>query len=427
MAPRRRQRFVVLGALALFAAAAACEPIPQQPPPPAKKPAPKKSSPTTTTTTLPPSFCNAPIVDDAGKTQYVAIVGDGNGGAPDAVTFTAATEAEVQAEVAEIEATEGEVVAVEPDFPVTAMDHDPDADPRLGEPGWWGVGAAGFPAAWANAGSLGENTTIAVLDTGVRASHEDLNGGVDIGVDHVVDINGVPGGTTDPSTGTSAGHGTHVAGIAGARHNLVGGVGAAPGVTIYPVRVLNSSGSGSYATIINGISSARTAGADVISMSLGGGQPLPATEAALQSAITAATDAGIVVVAAAGNSGTCNALYPAVLDGVIAVASTNSPGTTLSSFSERGPDVDIAAPGGAVFSTLNGSDVQYGGKSGTSMATPFVSAAAALLLACGVPSAQVESLLESTSTPIAGNPIQTSPIVSGALDAAAATGNCPPP
>jgi subtilisin len=207
-------------------------------------------------------------------------------------------------------------------------------------------------------------------------------------------VDGTTNGGSDPN-----GHGTHVAGILGMRDNTVGGIGGAPSVQIFPVRVLNAQGSGSYSAVINGITDAMNNGANVISMSLGGSQ----NSASLQAKVTAAVNAGIVVVAAAGNDGSCSAAYPGRMTGVIAVASTDDPGSALSSFSSRGPDVDIAAPGRDILSTLNNNS--YGNKSGTSMATPYVAAAAALLKAmCPMyMPADIETRLQTTTSPKIGN------------------------
>ena len=386
--------FVALGAVA----AAACQPVTTPPPPP-------PPPPQTTT-------CAAPVGPD-GKTEYFAVVDQG-GGTTETVTFDAGSEVEKRDDVAAIEATEGDVVAVEIDWPVrAAVNPDPDDDPRFLDQ--WGVTAAGFPTAWdvAHAASQGKKKDdatpikVAVLDTGIRASHEDLGAGpgaVVAGSDFSGDGTG--------ATADGNGHGTHVAGILGARDNTVGGVGGAPDVEILSIKVLNSSGSGSYSSVIDGINEARIAGARIISMSLGGA----GFSQSLQNAVTTAVNVGVVVIAAAGNDGTCTASYPAALNGVISVAATTYPGTSLAAYSQRGPGVDIAAPGSTVLSTLNTGG--YGDKSGTSMATPFVAAAAALLIAkCpGISPSAIETRLESNTTAIAG--IQPG---SGALRADLAT------
>lgn len=399
--------FVALGAVV----AAACQPVTAPPPPPPPPPQ--------------VSFCSEPVTTPGGKTQFYAMVDDG-GGLTEAVTFDAATPAEKQADIAQIEETQGDVVAVEVDQVVHAAAATPGDEPLyLGNPPFtapgqtqWGIDQATFPAAWSNVASLGSGVTVAVIDTGVQITHPDLAlpGGFAAGTDLIA-----PGdGTNDQN-----GHGTHVAGILGARDQDVGGIGGVPIVTIMPVRVLNASGSGSYAGVINGINYAVTNGADVISMSLGGAGSDPNLAQAVANAIAN----GVVVVAAAGNDGSCSALYPAVYSGVIAVAATEVNSDTLATFSQRGPNVDIAAPGRDIWSTVPNS--AYGRKSGTSMATPFVSAAAALVLAKCTATGPwitranrpglVEARLEATAAPIAGNPIQQTPIAGGSLRAGAAT------
>ncbi len=395
---------VALGALTV----AACQPVAPPPPPP------------------PPQVnsCDAPIQKD-GKTEYYAVVDEGDG-TPRAVSFDAGSDAEKHEDVARIEATQGDVISVAPDRLVqSAVNPNPSDDSQYVNQ--WGVDAAGFPTAWgvghasSQGASGGASVRVAVLDTGAYQGHEDLgSAAVVTGLDEtVLDTSGkaTPGGTSDPN-----GHGTHVAGILGARDNTVGGVGGAPDVEIVPIRVLNASGSGSYSGVMNGIYDAVTAGAKVISMSLGGW----VYDQALQDAVTYAVDHGVAVVAAAGNNGTCRASYPAAMSGVISVAALAKPvnpsdAPTLASYSQRGAIVDVAAPGSSIVSTVNPTlydppTTLYGQKSGTSMATPFVAAAAALLIARfpGITPCQVEATLESTAAPIAGNPVQTSP-PSGAL------------
>ncbi len=190
--------------------------------------------------------------------------------------------------------------------------------------------------------------------------------------------------TTDDANDDN-GHGSHCAGIIAA----VDGdgllpdtddrvVGVAPKVLLYPVKVLDSTGSGYVSDIAEGINWAITKGVDVISMSLGG--PSGTTE--LQTAIQNAYNAGIVVVGAAGNSGRAyfgsNVIYPAKYPTVIAVAATDS-NNIRASFSSTGPEVDISAPGVSIISSYLNDDTLY--MSGTSMACPHVAGAAALLLA----------------------------------------------
>ena len=205
---------------------------------------------------------------------------------------------------------------------------------------------------------------VAVLDTGV-SPHEDL-GALLPGYDFVQN-------DTDPSD--LHGHGTHVAGIVAAIRNSTGVAGVAPGVGIIPVRVLDANGSGLISSVIAGIGFALESKANVINLSLGSTTDVPA----LKNAITQATLSGVLVVAAAGNSGLSNAVsYPAAYPDVLAVASTTR-SNAVSSFSSRGSYVDIAAPGSSILSTYNNGSYEY--MSGTSMASPHVAGAAALLFA----------------------------------------------
>ena len=205
---------------------------------------------------------------------------------------------------------------------------------------------------------------VAVLDTGV-SPHEDL-GALLPGYDFVQN-------DTDPSD--LHGHGTHVAGIVAAIRNSTGVAGVAPGVGIIPVRVLDANGSGLISSVIAGIGFALESKANVINLSLGSTTDVPA----LKNAITQATLSGVLVVAAAGNSGLSNAVsYPAAYPDVLAVASTTR-SNAVSSFSSRGSYVDIAAPGSSILSTYNNGSYVY--MSGTSMASPHVAGAAALLFA----------------------------------------------
>jgi type VII secretion-associated serine protease mycosin len=212
----------------------------------------------------------------------------------------------------------------------------------------------------------GRGVTVAVVDTGVDASHPDLQHAVLPGID-LVDAGG--DGRTDPN-----GHGTHVAGIIAGAADGAGMEGLAPDVRILPVRVLGRDGSGDDAVIAAGILWALRNGAQVINLSLGGIERDPL----LADAVDRAVSAGVVVVAAAGNSGASGeVMYPAAHPTVLAVAATG-PDDKTSLFSTRGDYVDLAAPGSMILSSYPGGQYRY--ESGTSMAAPFVSAAAAVLL-----------------------------------------------
>lgn len=249
----------------------------------------------------------------------------------------------------------------------------------------WG----GFPKATSVIpGKGGVGVKVAVIDTGIDCSHPDLAGNCFFGAKYV------SGGNSDDH-----GHGTHVAGIIGARDNEFGVVGVAPEAMLYAVKVLDKNGSGSLSSVANGIVWAVKNNMQVINMSLGGSSG----SQALHDAVKAAWDAGILVVAAAGNSGCCDrVLYPAKYPESIAVAAVDE-GDMRASFSSTGPEVTVAAPGVKILSTVpTGSCALcdhsgYRALSGTSMAAPHVTGAAALLLSRGYTAAQAWEQLAGTT------------------------------
>ncbi|MFP5501059.1 MAG: S8 family serine peptidase [Candidatus Sericytochromatia bacterium] len=227
----------------------------------------------------------------------------------------------------------------------------------------WGVGASKAPAVWSQ--TRGAGVKVAVIDTGVNPQHPDLVGRVVTGWDAV---------NKDHDASDDHGHGTHVAGtIAAIAGNGLGVAGMAPDATIIPIKVLNAKGSGTNDGIAEGILKAAELGAKVINMSLGG----PDNSETLKRAIAQVQAQGVVVIAAAGNDNVNTPFYPAANEGVIGVAAVDT-SDRKASFSNYGDYVDIAAPGVNIVST--GFKGDYVGMNGTSMASPHVAGAAALLL-----------------------------------------------
>lgn len=233
-----------------------------------------------------------------------------------------------------------------------------------------GIELIAAPKIWEN--SKGKGITVAILDTGCDVTHPDLSGCI-IGVRNFTrDDDGQPDVVTDYS-----GHGTHVAGTIAAIHNGTGVVGVAPEANLLILKVLDKSGSGQYDWILNGINYAVEQKVDIISMSLGGSVDVPELHQAIQYAISNQ----ILVVCAAGNEGDGQSssdefAYPASYNEVISVGSINLERRS-SEFSNSNSEVDLVAPGEEILSTyLNGT---YAKLSGTSMATPHVSGALALI------------------------------------------------
>ncbi len=285
---------------------------------------------------------------------------------------------------------EAAVEFCEPDFVAYAL--EVPNDPYFGEQ--WGMTKVEGPEAWDV--TTGESAVrIAILDTGVDQDHEDLMAKI------VSNKNFSTSNTVDDRYG----HGTHVAGIAAAATNNGKGVaGLGYDCAIMNVKVLDDKGSGYYSWIANGIIWAADNGARVICMSLGG----RSGSSTLQSAVNYAWSKGVVIVAAAGNNGNSNPVYPAYYSNCIAVAATDQ-NDAKASWSSYGSWVDVAAPGVAIYSTLpNHSNsigmLNYGSLSGTSMATPHVAGLAGLVWASlyGTSNADVRSRIESTCDAVPG-------------------------
>lgn len=235
-----------------------------------------------------------------------------------------------------------------------------------------GVEMIQAPKIWEK--TKGKGITIAILDTGCDLTHPDLKERIIGGQNFTNDDKGNKDMYKDYN-----GHGTHVAGTIAATANGKGVVGVAPEASLLIVKVLDKNGSGQYDWIINGIYYAIEQKADIISMSLGGPEDVPELHEAIQKAIAN----NILVVCAAGNEGdgqgsTDEFDYPGSYNEVISVGAIDLE-HHISDFSNSNREVDVVAPGENIMSTyLSG---KYAKLSGTSMATPHVSGALALVKA----------------------------------------------
>ncbi len=329
------------------------------------------------------------------------------------------------------------VIAAEPEYFVHAAGA-PD-DPNFAAQ--WGLSQIRAPLAWDVAtGDLG--VVIAVLDTGVDMNHPDLaanlwqnfgeiagNGVDDDGNGYVDDRWGWNVITRGARPQDDNGHGTHVAGIAGAAgNNGVGVAGVLWRCRLMPVKVLNSSGSGTYAGVADGVYYAAKNGARIMNMSFAGSD----YSQLLQDAINdVAQQNDVLFVAAAGNCasggtgcGSANPImYPAAMENVLSVAATDS-ADQRGAFSEYNAFVDLAAPGVSIYSTTLGGS--YGYKTGTSMASPYVAGLAGLIrfLRPDWNREQVEAHMKATAAKVGSQPYDENGrndyLGHGRIDAAAA-------
>lgn len=249
----------------------------------------------------------------------------------------------------------------EPDYIATAnlVPNDP-----LYAGSQWHLPAISAPAAW-DFVTGNSNLTVAIVDTGVQLNHPDLAGRVLQGYDYV-------NNDADPSDDN--GHGTSTSGAAAATgNNGLGMAGVTWGSFILPVKVLAANGSGSYSAISSGINYSADRGARVINLSLGG----TLSSSTLQSAVNYAWNKGSVLIAAAGNNGTSQTVYPAGCSNVVAVSAINA-ANTITSWSSYGSFVDLCAPGESIGTLWIGSG--YVNVSGTSYSSPIVAGVASLAL-----------------------------------------------
>lgn len=225
----------------------------------------------------------------------------------------------------------------------------------------WGVDKIDAENAWKS--NTGASIKVGIVDTGIDLSHPDLKANIKGGANMI---------TPAKNANDDNGHGTHVAGIVAAANNTVGVVGVSPASSLYAIKVLDRNGSGYLSDIIEGLQWSITNKMDVINMSLGTSSNITA----FHDAIIAVNKAGITQVVAAGNSGGA-VLFPGAYPEVITVSATDA-SNTIATWSSRGSEVDVAAPGVSISSTYKAST--YAVLSGTSMAAPHVTGTVSLIM-----------------------------------------------
>jgi thermitase len=303
----------------------------------------------------------------------------------------------------------------------------PAPDPRAGEQ--WplqGDEPMGIDSAWRQ--TTGADVTVAIVDSGIDLGHADLapnlwtnhgeiagNGLDDDHNGYADDVHGYDFVDRDGTPQDANGHGTHVAGIVGARGgNGIGVAGVAWRARLMAVRVLDGQARGTTTAVAEGLRYAVDNGARIVNLSLAG----PTSTPDLADAVRYAQDRGVLVVVAAGNDGADLAVaptFPAAYgeDNVLGVAATTRDGG-LSGVSDYGPGADLAAPGEEILSTALGGGYEW--RTGTSMAAPEV-AGTLVLLAAARPDLDAGGLRAAL---LAGVRRTGLPVQDGALDAAAA-------
>ncbi|AHZ22392.1 serine protease [Haloferax mediterranei ATCC 33500] len=265
---------------------------------------------------------------------------------------------------------------VEPDGQVEA----------IGESLPWGVDRIDADVAHSN-GETGQGADIAIIDSGIDSDHPDLQ--ANLGTGYAVET---CSGCDEPWDDDNS-HGTHCAGIAGAVDNTEGVVGGSTEATLHAVKVIGDDGYASVSGLADGIQWTADQGYDVGSMSLGASD----SYSTLQDACQYAYDKGVLLVAAAGNDGCSGCVrYPAAYSTVVAVSATNSD-DSIASYSSTGDEVELAAPGTYIYSTVPGG---YSTKSGTSMACPHVSGVGGLVMAHGHSNTKARQILQDTAEDI---------------------------
>jgi subtilisin family serine protease len=257
---------------------------------------------------------------------------------------------------------------------------------------------------------------VAVLDTGLSTGNAEFAGRLVPGYNAITDQTVSASGWGVVADGN--GHGTHVTGTAAAAtDNGYGIAGIAPGARIMPVKVMPDSGPGNFADLVDGLGWAVAHGADVVNISLSASS-LGSMTATWEASFTAARDAGVIIVASSGNDGVTQTNYPCGFAAVICIASTTKSGSAVSTFSTRSSQVDVAAPGEAIVSTIPGGG--FASSNGTSMAAPHVAGTAALIRSvASLDPEEVRAILTSTAVDLAPSGFDTAS-GHGRVDASAA-------
>ncbi|WP_338751929.1 S8 family peptidase [Bacillus sp. FJAT-52991] len=222
----------------------------------------------------------------------------------------------------------------------------------------------------------GKGVKIGIIDSGIDTKHPDLQVAGGACMMKILDVRGCSNSYND-----DAGHGTHVAGVIGAKNNNVGVVGVAPQAQLYSIKVLDKNGLGTISTVMAGIEWGIKHDMDVLNISI----TSPDYNEALERMVKQAYDSGLIIVAAAGNEGPpwsgeqSSVQYPAKFNEVIAVSSIDEK-KQYGELSSIGSEVELAAPGENIYSTVPSSfnASGYDVMSGTSMATPYVTGLVAL-------------------------------------------------
>ena len=304
----------------------------------------------------------------------------------------------VQSQAISQASSEPGILSAQPNNVFTIMDYREPNDEYYYKQ--WAPSVMRLPQTWRDAQGS-SNVRVAVLDTGIDYTHVEMDGMVDIdsGYNFSESNHDDENDFMDRHM-----HGTHVAGIIGAKaNNGRGVVGVMWDVDLIPVKVLNDYGTSTEWRIAQGIlyaaglmEDAPIQQADIINMSLG--MMSNETPELMEEAVNEAAREGVVIVAASGNTGDRNVAYPAKFDDVIAVgalAEADSSPPRLADYSSYGPEQDLVAPGSEIWSTTPNDYIHP--MSGTSMAAPQVAGLAGLMIAEGIPHDKVLDVMIETA------------------------------